>query len=114
MGGGSSITPSSSGEVYSTDETAIGTWIDGKTLYRKVFTNVTNGYSTGLDSSKVTIISIRGFSHTANSVNDAFNIPYGSTSFASGIFIYKSTGVIAMDTNASSEYVVIEYTKVTT
>ena len=23
-------------EVYSTDETAIGTWIDGKTIYRKV------------------------------------------------------------------------------
>ena len=33
-GGGSS---SGSGEVYSTEETAIGTWIDGKTIYRKVF-----------------------------------------------------------------------------
>lgn len=27
----------SSGEIYSTDETRIGTWIDGKPLYRKVF-----------------------------------------------------------------------------
>ena len=33
-GGGSS---SGSGEVYSTEETAIGTWIDGSTIYRKVF-----------------------------------------------------------------------------
>ena len=33
-GGGSS---SGSGEVYSTEETAIGKWIDGKTIYRKVF-----------------------------------------------------------------------------
>ena len=33
-GGGSS---SGSGEVYSTEEIAIGTWIDGKTIYRKVF-----------------------------------------------------------------------------
>ena len=32
-GGGSS---SGSGEVYSTEETAIGTWIDGRTIYRKV------------------------------------------------------------------------------
>lgn len=27
----------SAGEIYSTDETRIGTWIDGKPLYRKVF-----------------------------------------------------------------------------
>ena len=33
-GGGSS---SGSGEVYSTEETAIGKWIDGSTIYRKVF-----------------------------------------------------------------------------
>ena len=26
-------------EVYSTDETAIGTWIDGKTIYRKCIVN---------------------------------------------------------------------------
>lgn len=32
-GGGSSV---GSGEIYSTEETAIGTWIDGKTVYRKV------------------------------------------------------------------------------
>lgn len=33
-GGGSS---GGSGEVYSTEETAIGTWIDGKEVYQKVF-----------------------------------------------------------------------------
>lgn len=33
-GGGSS---SGSTEIYSTEEVAIGTWIDGKTIYRKVF-----------------------------------------------------------------------------
>lgn len=44
-GGGSS---SGSGEVYSTEETAIGTWIDGSTIYRKVIevtikSNIENG-----------------------------------------------------------------------
>lgn len=34
---------SSSGEVYSTEEIRIGTWIDGKPLYRKVITNLTSG-----------------------------------------------------------------------
>lgn len=33
-GGGSS---GGSGEVYSTEETAIGTWIDGRVIYRKTF-----------------------------------------------------------------------------
>lgn len=31
------------GEVYSTEETIIGTWIDGKPLYRKVYTKVLTG-----------------------------------------------------------------------
>lgn len=30
----------SSGEIYSTEETRIGTWIDGKPLYRKVYRKV--------------------------------------------------------------------------
>lgn len=37
------------GEVYSTEETRIGTWIDGKPLYRKVYQVTTpsnNGYVT--------------------------------------------------------------------
>lgn len=39
MGGDGS--GNSGGEVYSTEETVIGTWIDGKPLYRKVVTTVT-------------------------------------------------------------------------
>lgn len=34
--GGNSGGSSGSGEVYSTEETRVGTWIDGKPLYRKV------------------------------------------------------------------------------
>lgn len=35
--------------VYSTTEKAIGTWIDGKTIYRKVFTGTnTTNISTGI------------------------------------------------------------------
>lgn len=33
------------GEVYSTEETQIGTWIDGKPLYRKVFHKITSASS---------------------------------------------------------------------
>ena len=39
-GGGTTTTPTdtSNAHVYSTEEIAIGTWIDGSTIYRKVFT----------------------------------------------------------------------------
>lgn len=36
-GGGGSPGDSSSEEIYSTDEARVGTWIDGKPLYRKTF-----------------------------------------------------------------------------
>lgn len=46
--------------TYSTQETKIGTWIDGKTLYRKVlvFTELASSYSIG--SSITEIVSIKG------------------------------------------------------
>ena len=34
-------------ETYSTDETVCGTWIDGKPLYRKVFTGIFDGSGGG-------------------------------------------------------------------
>lgn len=45
-GGGSS---GGSGEIYSTEETAIGTWIDGRTVYRKVinFSDINSTNSNG-------------------------------------------------------------------
>ena len=52
-GGGSS---SGSGEVYSTEETAIGTWIDGKTIYRKVISMDLPAVKSGQTHSAVTVV----------------------------------------------------------
>ena len=52
-GGGSS---SGSGEVYSTEEIAIGTWIDGKTIYRKVISMDLPAVKSGQTHSAVTIV----------------------------------------------------------
>lgn len=38
--GGGATSSSPSLDVYSTEETRIGTWVDGKPLYRKTFINV--------------------------------------------------------------------------
>lgn len=50
------------GEVYSTEETRIGTWIDGKPLYRKTYSIVTNatGVSNVRFDIQVNILNIYG------------------------------------------------------
>ena len=56
---------SSAGEVYSTEETRIGTWIDGKPLYRKVFKQIvpiTTQWTTIFDIENLdTGVLLRGF-----------------------------------------------------
>ena len=52
-GGGSS---GGSGEVYSTEETAIGTWIDGRTIYRKVISMDLPSVKSGATHSAVTVV----------------------------------------------------------
>ena len=52
-GGGSS---SGSGEVYSTEEIAIGKWIDGKTIYRKVISMDLPAVKSGQTHSAVAVV----------------------------------------------------------
>ena len=52
-GGGSS---SGSGEIYSTEETAIGTWIDGRTIYRKVISMDLPAVQSGATHSAITVV----------------------------------------------------------
>ena len=48
-GGSGSSSGDSSEEIYSTEEVRIGTWIDGKPLYRRVVTGVVTTLNTDLD-----------------------------------------------------------------
>ena len=52
---------------YSTDETIVGTWIDGRNIYRKAFYDETNSISS----------------------NTEFNLPYCDTIVSSGI-LYRA------------------------
>lgn len=40
-----SIPQEAAGDVYSTEETRVGTWIDGKPLYQRTFTGTIQGYN---------------------------------------------------------------------
>ena len=107
--------------TYSTDEQVIGTWIDNKPLYRKVYTGqtVSGGAFTNVDenfSYYKGIIDIKGtVANTANGTkypltghngsNADFTMPYVE---ATGLKLFSN------NTNKVFDYIIIvEYTKTT-
>lgn len=122
------------GDVYSTEETRIGTWIDGKPIYRKVvsFTNTLDswdlsGYLAGLDIEAV--IDVKGYVRNRSASSTAtfsqYNIgsPNITSSKTTG-FTYRVSGsnpthlnitTIGLTTGGGSyDYaIILEYTKTT-
>jgi hypothetical protein len=107
-------------EDYSTEEKIIGSWIDGKSLYRKVISlgNLPNAttkeIATGL--SNVIVTKITGYARTSGT---NIPLPYIDTgSAANGImFITRENGsklIVTAGTNRSAwiGYVSLEYTKI--
>lgn len=109
-------------EVYSTNEVRIGTWIDGKPIYRKVFTFTTPSDGTATNVANITDL------HIDNLINDFFSIKYvGNITTSSNnsnaiMFIRLNYGgsndFLVMSILNSSYYskdafAIIEYTKTT-
>ena len=104
---------------YSTSETRIGTWIDGKPLYRKVY-KITSGLSTRteytLDLASLNIdllIRLDGFEHS----NAFKHIPMNF--YNNGDYNYMFYGFshnkvyYKFNWDASEVYFILEYTKTT-
>ena len=83
--GGSSSGGSSGGvsDVYSTEETAIGTWIDGKTIYRKV-----------IEVGKLASVSSGNYSTVTTTFSD---VACGELLRTTGIIKYGTTTHIVVD-----------------
>ena len=106
-------------ETYSADETRVGTWIDGKPIYRKVLNLTTpNNASetniatlTGIDN----LTDIKGF--VINEANARVNYPYYFNSGNYGVLFYRTNTGDIVCSNTYSSYqnrpiiVIIEYTK---
>ncbi len=121
-GGGSGGTSS---EVYSTEETVIGTWIDGKPLYRKVVdcgampNNEIKTIQSNISDMDF-LISISGIMYNPTSTDFA-TLPYiHAVGIESQIMMYytKTTGLISIrarsDRTAFKQtYAFLEYTKTT-
>lgn len=116
-------------EVYSFDEIEIGTWVDGKPIYRKVISGkLANDsgdnliFASILDLKIDRLISLNGsMSHNDNGVQIVFPISYNKTSGLLGavnMFYDVTTGNVNYHLlnnkgyySGATAYVIIEYTK---
>ena len=109
----------SENQIYSTTEQAIGTWIDGKPLYRKVVQgNITSKNQSlfVVNENVETMISIRGYDFS----NGIYYFPFNYTQDGStqkAVFYKKDTDTIEFRSNSSESgevfVVILEYTKTT-
>jgi hypothetical protein len=93
-------------DSYSTTEKLIGTWIDGKPLYRQVFTNAGNNYDTGLTNSTYEIKKVYGSAVTSTAT---YNVP-NETDYLT----VTHTGLIETNRQSALNWVAVEYTKIST
>jgi len=115
---GGSSPGSSSMENYSTEETVIGTWIDGKPLYRKTLTAVTPGASL-TEWIDVSDMSIDAVIRTGGTIYGR-SIPLISSSIVFSVWLIASKKYLACyikeDENSYKNIpasVILEYTKTT-
>lgn len=106
-----------SAEIYSLEEKRIGTWIDGKPLYRKVITSISIGTQNawakiGPIDNMETVIDMRGYYLTEE--NNTSNVFGPSPYFA---FQSRKDGLYVLASNVAAVnrplVVIVEYTKTT-
>ena len=107
----------SENQIYSTDETIIGTWVNGKPLYRKIIkTSVKQGVQKIYDVSNMNLDDIiRMNGSISQSEGSIVHIPYGTSSNDFAVVYYpKSSNQIEVNTTrAGIVNIILEYTKTT-
>ena len=104
---------------YSTTEKKIGTWIDGKPLYRKVFTIGNVGTSSsatlGTISNLDTVIKLNGACYSGSLWLPIPRTHASNVQYQNQVYIDNGTVTVATGTgsNMSKGYVIVEYTKIT-
>lgn len=103
---------------YSTSETVVGTWIDGKPVYEKTFTNVANGTQilTGVSTVVDYRVSAHGTSPNSNyhCFGDGFTINSSKIfTLISGVVTYGSWTSATGEIEKDADFIVIQYTKTT-
>lgn len=125
---GSGGSPSNrNGEIYSTEETRIGTWIDGKSIYRKVMSATHNGsngqITVGLITDLGAVIQYYGYVCCSDATYRPIPLLDNRTNSGTQFFVYSwKTGVYLLTDCVTAVlnliqkqrfYLVLEYTKTT-
>ena len=100
--------------VYSMEETVIGTWVDGKPIYRKVFSvgGSTSQIISSFENKIKDVINKYGFVQYENKM-EYFWTNLGETGFIATIDQYGINVTLGTKQATGSGYLVIEYTKTT-
>lgn len=107
-----------SGETYSTEERRIGTWIDGKAIYRRTFRPVglnTSGTIATLQNVNE-VVAMYGVGYSSNDNDSIVTLPFNSSVTSRCIPVYTpSSGVFSILIGGSTSVITItiEYTKTT-
>lgn len=110
--------------TYSATETRIGTWIDGKPLYRRVFTKATTDTTTTIDLSGLSYENIfiekawfvLNASSSSTSINKYVVDPYYASSSDKARALILSNSKIQLESTETASklwYVIVKYTKTT-
>lgn len=107
------------GEIYSFGEVKIGTWVDGKPLYRSVY-SITNPQSSNIDYHNISnlhiqnIIRLYGYYKTPNGT---FDVPFHDSDSNYSVMFLSNAGYLrgrfGSPTDITEIKVIIEYTKTT-
>lgn len=107
-------------EVYSTTETRIGTWTDGKPLYRKVFNNIsiTSSNTDLVDTQSIGISEVvKIYGALSTSTGAIFPIPLTDSSSNYSVIFWSGYAIRGRASIGSGTlvncWVAIEYTKTT-
>ena len=100
--------------MYSMEETVIGTWVDGKPIYRKVFSvgGSTSQIISSFENKIKDVINKYGFVQYENKM-EYFWTNLGETGFIATIDQYGINVTLGTKQATGSGYLVIEYTKTT-
>lgn len=115
-----------SGEIYSEEETVIGTWIDGKPIYRKVIrgTYSTSGTNMTVPNGNANVeqyVRLEGFVNTTENINVPINTYSGTSTYVlawgrtANASVPDSILFKCLHTNFDHRpfIIIIEYTKTT-
>jgi len=129
--GGAGNSGTGTENVYSTEETVCGKWIDGKPIYRRVikksdFTSYTGSWTMEIIEGIDTVVDLRGEITAYNAIlKQELEMPvsFSSVKYGSNAYVNynKTTGVVGVSINMDSAatyppefykaFVIIEYTK---